>query len=306
MIIITGQTATGKTKLALEYAKKCNGEIINCDSRQIYRYLDIITGKDLPDNQKKFQIIKKINHFFIGYYPIYLSNFCTKIWLYDIVEPKEYFSSYDWVKCAQIAINYIKAQKKIPIIVGGTYFYLKHLLYGFETESIPPNWMLRKKLEKESLEKLQNLLKKINNKIFNQLNQSDKNNSRRLIRKIEIELWKKENSLKTNLRKLSLSNKKFIGLRFKDKNNLKETIIKRVKKRIELGAFEEVERLIKLGYNENDPGLNTIGYKEILLFLNKKITYEEAINQWIIKEIQYTKRQLTFMKKDKNIEWIEV
>ncbi|MFN4213105.1 MAG: tRNA (adenosine(37)-N6)-dimethylallyltransferase MiaA, partial [Microgenomates group bacterium] len=221
LIIITGQTATGKTKLALEYAKNPpeggEGELINCDSRQIYKYLDIITGKDLKKNSKlktqnsKPQLIisKRINNFEIGFYPIssdsnqfqlistdfnrfqpiiinQCQQFSTKIWLYDIVDPKQPFSSFDWKKCAQIVIDDIIKRGKIPIIVGGTYLYLKHLLYGVETENIKPNWQLREKLAKKSVEQLQEILKNLSPRLFNQLNQSDKNNPHRLIRKIEI------------------------------------------------------------------------------------------------------------------------
>ncbi|MGB9707317.1 MAG: tRNA (adenosine(37)-N6)-dimethylallyltransferase [Microgenomates group bacterium] len=304
MIIITGQTGTGKTKLAIVYSQKYNGEIINCDSRQVYQYLDIITGKDIPpDSQNKFQIVKKLENLVIGFYPINQ----TKIWLYDIVNPKINFSSYEWVKCASFVINQIFEQKKTPIIVGGTYFYLKHLLYGFETENIPPNSDLRQNLTKKSVFQLQKILENLNKTAFNNLNQSDKNNPHRLIRKIEIELWKKKNKqTMVKLTRAPIKFQKFIGLRFKDKENLKKAITERVNQRLKKGAIDEVKRLIKMGFTEKDPGLNTIGYKEIFSYVKGKINYEEAIKKWVQSEIKYTKRQLTFMKKDKNIKWIEV
>src|SRR3990167_6056165 len=122
LVVITGQTATGKTKLALECAEKYNGELVNCDSRQIYKYLDIITGKDK-------QLLAKV-----------------KVWLYDVVKPDEYFSSFDFVKLALPIIKKILSEGKTPIIVGGTYMYIKHLLYKVETDNIPPDWRLRKEL----------------------------------------------------------------------------------------------------------------------------------------------------------------
>ena len=122
IIIITGPSATGKTRLALSLARKEKGELVNFDSRQVYKYLDIITGKDRPKNN------------------------AFKIWLYDVVDPKEYFSSFDYVRQAMKVMQDILHRKKTPILVGGTYLYLYHLLYKVETENIPPDMILRKKL----------------------------------------------------------------------------------------------------------------------------------------------------------------
>lgn len=299
MIIITGQTATGKTDLGLKLAKEYNGEIINADSRQIYQKLNIITGKELKKNQKFF-LLKKINHFQIGYYLFDL----IKIWLYDVVEPSQYFSSYHFVQLANLIINQIKKQNKIPIIVGGTYFYLKHFLYGFDYQ-VNPNWSLRKKLEKLTLGQLQKELLKINPNIRNEINSSDWQNPRRLIRKIEV-FKEKGGQINSSPRNLKNKIDQFIGLKFSTKEKLINAIQNRVKKRIDQGAIEEVKALLKLGYHENDFGLKTIGYQQIIAYLKGKISREEAIEQWITKEIQYAKRQLTFMKKDPNIQWKEI
>ena len=278
MIIITGQTATGKTKLALELAEKYNGELINFDSRQIYKYLDIITGKDIPKN---------------------------KIWLYDVVKPDQYFSSFDFVKQVTPIIEDVKSRGKTPILVGGTYLYLKHFLYGIDDVNGPPNFRLREKLNSKSVDYLQKYLISLDPKIFDNLNHSDQFNPRRLIRKIEIA----KSPIKTVLIK-TVFNKSvpeiFIGLKYKDKSKLRQTIEKRVEERLKNGAIEEVNKLLKMGYSENDPGLKTIGYQQIIKYLNKELTKEKAVEDWINKEVQYAKRQLTFMKKDKNIEWREI
>lgn len=296
MIIITGQTATGKTNLGLKLAKENNGEIINADSRQVYQKLNIITGKGIKKNQKFF-LWKKINHFQIGYY-LFDS---IKIWLYDVVKPNQYFSSYFFVQLAKLIINEIKKQNKQPIIVGGSYFYIKHLLYGFEFH-VDPNWSLRKKLEKFTIRELQKELLKINPNIEYEMNSSDWQNPRRLIRKVEILKSKKKQK---NLSSIKIKNKitKFIGLKFANKEKLTNAIKDRVIRRIEEGAIDEVKALLKLGYQEDDFGLKTIGYQQIIAYLKGKLFYEEAINQWITKEIQYAKRQLIFMKKDPNINW---
>lgn len=300
IVIITGQTAAGKTKLAINLARKYNGELVNCDSRQIYKYLDVITGKDLDKE--------------------------TKIWLYDAVNPKQYFSSYDYQQLVIKVIKKLLKKNITPIIVGGTYFYLYHLLHGVETEDIPPDFKLRKKLENKSITQLQILLKKLSFQSFNRLNQSDKSNPRRLMRKIEIfnylrknqalepprlkrlrnANWRKPRRLNEFLaKKLDMKNLdiEFIGLKFKDKNDLIQAIKSRVEERIKMGAIEEVKNLLKKGYTENDPGLKTIGYQQIIQHLKGNLSKKEAINQWVSKEIQYAKRQYTFMKKDPNIKW---
>ncbi|MDO8741583.1 MAG: tRNA (adenosine(37)-N6)-dimethylallyltransferase MiaA [Candidatus Roizmanbacteria bacterium] len=299
MIIITGQTATGKTKLALELAKKYNGELINFDSRQIYKYLDIITGKD-----KDVLTMKQWNN--------------VTIWLYDIVSPNQYFSSFDFVKLAIPIIKDIQDRKKIPILVGGTYLYLKHLLYGIDDNN-PPNFKLREKLNNKSVSYLQKYLISLNPQIFESLNHSDQLNPRRLMRRIEIETGPVSPSFPSGFGTQKVASTppgslksrhpfqfKIIGLKYKDKSKLRQVIEKRVEERLKNGAIDEVKKILEMGYKESDPGLKTIGYQQIIKYLNKKLIKEKAIEDWINKEVQYAKRQLTFMKKDKNIEWREI
>lgn len=332
IIIITGQTATGKTAYALKLAQKYNGELINYDSRQIYKYLNIITGKDFTSSN--FQEVARRDTFCIGYYTIQMSENAgqksvstnqsdisqqtpdtRRIWLYDILDPKHSFSSYDYQQCALYVIKKLLAEGKTPIIVGGTYLYLRHLLYTIETENILPNWELRKQLEHKTVPELQTMLAKEAPQLFIQLNQSERNNPQRLIRKIEIatsttiQTWRRENSpsiiklpQKLHIKNLSVQ---IIGRRFLQKELLIETITNRVEERLKKGAVEEVKNLLSQGYTENDYGLKTIGYKQIINYLKGELSKEKAISQWITKEVQYAKRQYTFMKKDLHITWIE-
>ncbi len=286
MIIITGQTATGKTKLALELAENIpppgGGELINFDSRQIYKHLDIITGKDISKN---------------------------KIWLYDIVFPDQYFSSFDFVKLATLIIKDVEDRNKTPILVGGTYLYLKHLLYGIDDNNGPPDFKLREKLNSKSVNYLQKMLIKLNSPAFENLNHSDQLNPRRLIRRIEIETFERLNVKtlqRSNVQTFRPSNFEIIGLKYKDKGELRQMIDKRVEERLKNGAIDEVKKLLKMGYKESDPGMKTIGYQQIIKYLNNELTKKKAIDDWINKEVQYAKRQLTFMKKDKNISWREI
>jgi len=321
LIVITGQTATGKTRFACRLAQKYNGELINCDSRQIYKKLDIITGKDIPP-KSKFHLINQLNKFDIGYYQVELSNRQTaknsltikkfnnlKIWLYDVIDPSQPSSSYDWVQCAKYVVNDIVKRGKTPIIVGGTYLYLKHLLYGVETENIPPDWRFRKQVEKKSVPELQHILKNLSLQLINKLKRSDLNNPRRLIRQIEIARYRRRRDAvynTSNKRTPALINRyavDIIGLKYANKPPLISAIQKRVEQRIKQGAVAELRQLLKRGYNLTDPGLKTIGCLSINYCLQGKIDQQETIKHWVIKETQYAKRQYTFMKKDPHIRW---
>ncbi|MEK7078647.1 MAG: tRNA (adenosine(37)-N6)-dimethylallyltransferase MiaA [Patescibacteria group bacterium] len=292
IVIVTGPSATGKTNLALQYAKKYDGELVNFDSRQIYKKLDIITGKD-----------KQI----ISNFKFLISNY---IWLYDLVDPKEYFSSFDFVQRAITVIKDIIDRKKVPILVGGTYLYLYHLLYKIETENIPPSLLLRQKLNTETVAKLQDKLREVDTHLFQNLNESDKQNPQRLIRKIEIASFYKKKGIKVPTKMQFLFNNffkdkeiEFIGLTYKNREDIFKAIKIRVDKRLKEGAIDEVQSLLAEGYNKHDPGMKTIGYQQIIRYLKGKMTKQQAIDEWTRKEFQYTKRQLTFMKKDPNIVW---
>jgi len=316
IIVVTGQTAVGKTNLAIKIAAEENGELVNCDSRQAYKYLDLVTGKDI--SQDHFQLVNRINSFDIGYYKIEKltpkTNYLTKIWLYDIVSPNQYFSSFDYKQCALFVIKKLLDKNKTPIIVGGTYFYLYHLLYGVASETIPPNWELRRKLKTKTVKELQDFLLKLDPQSFSRLNESDRANPRRLLRKIEIltsQVKKPINNFFDRKPQITLFknlglpniNIKLLGLKFANKEKLKEAIAKRVEERLKNGAIDEVKKLLDLGYSENDPGLKTIGCRQIIDFLKGRITKKNMIETWINKEIQYAKRQYTFMKKDLYIQW---
>ncbi len=304
IVVITGQTATGKTSYALQLAKEINGELINADSRQLYKYLNIITGKDIPLGSQ-FEEMKRLSNLnsdhSIGCYTI--KN--IPLWLYDLVDPKLSFSSFDYKEIAHAVIGDITARGKTPIIVGGSYLYIKHLVYGFDSVHNPPNWTLREKLNNNTVEELQKKLQKLNGTRLEKMNNSDRNNPRRLIRQIEGAMVQpvKTVSLTPEVGEENIAVESFVGLRFANPDTLAKIIKKRVNERIEQGAFEEVENLLKKGYIKNDPGLITIGYKEIIAYLENSMTKQEATDRWILSEIQYAKRQFTFMKKDKSINW---
>lgn len=346
LLVICGPTATGKTDLAIKLAKKFNGELVSADSRQVYKYMDIGIGKDLPQfshfskenlreipgiERPKFRVLNSRkartrkfsfgDKFRIGYYLVE----DTKIWLYDIVEPDYQFTVADYVKCANLVIEDIWQRRKLPILVGGTGFYIKAVIDGIETLGVPPDWELREKLENKKIEELKDLLKKLDPLKWNKMNESDRKNSRRLIRAIEIAYSKLARSVSTyqymetktinqrsqnpklkDLVKDLKLNTLFIGLTASYKI-LYQRIDQRVEERVRQGVENEIEKLLKMGYSwENSVLGTTIGYKEWKPYFEKKSTLQEAIQKWKFAEHGYARRQMTWFKKDERVNWFNI
>ncbi|KKR71513.1 MAG: tRNA delta(2)-isopentenylpyrophosphate transferase, tRNA dimethylallyltransferase [Microgenomates group bacterium GW2011_GWC1_41_8] len=305
LLVVCGPTATGKTEYALKLAKEKNGELVSADSRQIYKYLDIGTGKDLPQNTK-YQILNTElgiadKNYSVGYYLV--NN--VPLWLYDVITPDQRFSAAEYARLARIVINDIWSRGKLPIVVGGTGFYIKALVGGIDTEGIPPNQNLRKKLEDCSTSQLQKTLHSLNPQKLQSMNHSDKNNPRRLVRAIEIEEYKKLQPQTTGLNnsRQITNNVNFIGLNIQ-REELFKRIDERVEKRVEQGIIDEIKNVLKMGYGWDSPGLYTIGYKEWQPYFEGKETKEAVVQKWKFNEHSYARRQLTWFKKDKRIKWI--
>jgi len=320
LLVICGPTATGKTSLGIELAKKFNGEIVSADSRQVYKGMDIGTGKDLPKfSIFNFQFSIK-NKFRIGYYKMV----GIKVWLYDVAEPDYRFNVADYVECATQVIQDIWQRKKLPILVGGTGFYIKALIDGIESLGIPPDWELREKLSNCQIVKLSNLLKELNFQRWQKMNESDRNNPRRLIRAIEIakkiqiskslpvrQAGKIQNKIQNS--KLKIKNALFVGLKA-PYAVLYERIDRRVEERVKQGVIEEIQKLLKKGYNwENSALGTTIGYREWEKYFKSSKPQvsgfrlkEEIIRRWKFAEHAYARRQMTWFRKDKRIHWFDI
>lgn len=303
LIIVCGPTATGKTEFALKLAKERNGELVSADSRQIYKYLDIGTGKDLPPDTK-YQIrntelgIIDVNYS-TGYYLI--KN--TPLWLYDVITPDQRFSAAEYAKIAREVVKDIWSRGKLPIVVGGTGFYIQALIDGIDTEGIPPNGELREKLGNLETKKLQELLQEKNFERWDKMNNSDRNNPRRLIRALEVSELQPHTI--GDMRKQSITdNIQFIGLSI-PREELFKKIDARVKQRVDQGIVQEIEHVLKKGYDWNSPGLQTIGYEEWQPHFEGKISKNEVIERWKLNEHNYARRQETWFKKDKRIRWLK-
>lgn len=296
LLIVCGPTATGKTNLALKLAKQFQGEIVSCDSRQVYKEMDIVTGKDLPKGIKPEMASVTVKL----HLPVYYLD-GIPVWMYDVVLPHEDYSVSHFKQHATEVIADIHKRGKLPILVGGSGLYIDALVYGIETSTIPRNDQLRKQLDNMFVVDLQQMLQSLSPSSWEGLNNSDKNNPRRLIRKIEmLKSGVKEQITTNNYKTL------WLGLSL-PKELLEKNIIKRVQQRIEQGALEEVKKIVQ-AYTFSVKALDTIGYKEWREFLQNStdLNYQKAINDWQTHEIQYTKRQMTWFKRKKDIVWLNM
>lgn len=294
LLVILGPTATGKTDIAIEVAKRFNGELISCDSRQVYTGLDIGTGK-LPGGEVEF---KK----FAGYWIIDQ----VKVHLYDIADPKEQFNAVRYADLAKNIITQIKRQKRLPIIVGGTGLYLKVLLNGLSNFPISTSPDLREELARESLIALQKKLSTLSPSLYQSLNPSEKKNKRRLIRKIEIVLASTDHK---NGSKLPGISKDFDILKIgmtSPRSLLYKRIDERVVKRVDQGMIEEGRKLVEDGLSTERMRQFGLEYKFLADLIEGGLTEEEFIKKLQLKIHQFAKRQLTWFKREDNVHWIDI
>ena len=300
LLIICGPTATGKTGLALHLAKEFNGELVSADSRQVYKDLDIGTGKDLPKSSKFREQSLKLP----GYYEIE----GVKVWGYDLVSPKKEFSVGQYIKVANKVIENIWSRKKLPILVGGTGFYIKGIVDGISTALIPKNKAVRKSLERRNIKELFNTLAQLAPIRAGSMNISDRKNPRRLVRAIEVAQWRLKSGAKTKIEKDDLGSQAltlFIGLTG-PKNFLYQRIKKRIKTRLKQGVEGEVEKLLESGVSWKNQSMDSLGYKQWKGYFERKITKEKVVRRWEREECKYSKRQITWFKKDKRINWFNI
>ncbi len=275
VIAIVGATASGKTSYSIELAKKINGEIISADSRLVYRGFDIGTAKPYIEERCD------IPHHMI-----------------DIVEPEFEYSAGLYKTQAEIIIEDIIKREKTPIVVGGTGLYIDILLKNFTLPKVEPDKILRSKLSKLKNEELYNILLNLDNNASDVI---DKNDRKKIIRSIEI-LKATNQSLKEAR---GIGEKPYevewIGKNF-ERKTLYERIDKRTEQMIENGLIEETKNLLKK--HGRIPNLtDTIGYCEIIKYLDGDITLNDAVNLLKQNTRRYAKRQLTWFRKNPEIKW---
>lgn len=303
IMIILGPTSTGKTDLGLFLAKKFNGELVSADSRQVYKDLDIGTGK-LPEsgNFKKGKGFWEIDG--------------IKIWMYDVVSPNTQYNVAQYIKDAEKIVSEILKKGKLPIIVGGTGLYIKALIDGLPNLSIPIDKKLRKKLEKLSLSDLQKKLRQLSTKRWEIMNDSDRQNPRRLIRAIEIvilsgakdlpRMWDSNKLRDSSLIVQNDSSILKIGLTA-NRSILYKRSDDRLISRMKQGMIEEAQRLQRSGISLKRFRQLGLEYGILADYLDGKIKSEDSLVTILQFKIHgYIRRQQTWFKKETNINWFDV
>ncbi len=291
--IILGSTSSGKTSLALQLCKEFGGEIVSVDSRQIYKGMNVGTGKVPVTKNSNFKIQKNDDFWTIN---------DVKIWGYDLINPDEYFSAYDFAKWAlEKTENLLKEGKKV-FLVGGTGFFIDFLTGRSKPAQVLPDFNLRNSLENLSLEELQKTLMSLNLEVFERV---DKQNPARLIRAIEIEKGKHHSP--TPLPYLKNVTFDFIGL-----TASREILYQRADNWLDEiwhaspeNLITETKSLILAGYADARP-LNGIIYKSAKAFINTELREQDAKQQAKFSLHAYIRRQQTYFKKNKEINWFDI
>lgn len=284
LVILTGPTAVGKTNLSIQLAKKMNMEIISADSMQIYKFMDVGSAKVTEDE------MNGVKHYLI-----------------DEVTPDYSFSVSEFQERANDYINQIVKKGKLPLVTGGTGLYLNSLIYNMDfAKSDADNElreMLRLELEENGIDYMYEKLKSLDEEAANRIH---KNNTKRVIRAIEVCMSGKKMSDFSNDLKLNKKYEPIIIVLNRDREHLYRRINKRVDIMISQGLEDEVKTLLNMGYSSDLVSMQGIGYKEIIKYLNNEYTYEEAIE--IIKRDsrRYAKRQLTWFRRYENAKWFDL
>ena len=287
MITILGPTASGKTSVAAALALRTGGEIISADSRQVYRRMDIGTGKDLADYT--------IGDVHIPYH------------LIDIAEPGTKYNLFQYQQDFHTAYNDLRSRGKLPILCGGTGLYIEAVLGGYSLSPVPQNPKLRESLEGKSLDQLTQMLVQLKQKNgSNMHNRTDVDTAQRAIRAIEIETYNIEHP--TPERQMPPVDSLIIGINI-DRELRREKITRRLKARLEEGMCDEIRSLIDGGVNPDDLIYYGLEYKFVTEYVVGKTSYEEMFRQLEIAIHQFAKRQMTWFRgmerRGYTIHWID-
>jgi tRNA dimethylallyltransferase len=284
LIILTGPTAAGKTHLSIELAKAINGEIISADSMQVYKHMDIGSAKIKPEE------MQGIKHYLV-----------------DILEPTEDFNIVLFQKYAKSAMEEIYAKGKIPIMVGGTGFYIQSVLYDIDFNESDEDSALRQELTNIAQEKgthyLHNMLRECDPKAAEEIHE---NNVKRVIRAIEYnrQTGQKISEHNETQRQKESAYDSYYFVLTDEREKLYKNIDLRVDMMLEEGLIDEVKALVEMGCRRDSVSMQGLGYKEIIAYLEGDITLDEAIYTIKRDTRHFAKRQLTWFRRERDVIWI--
>ena len=284
VLIIAGPTASGKKKLSHEIARRFGCEIVSADSRKVYRYLDIGTAKPSPAD------MKEIKHHLI-----------------DIINPDSNYSAGDWAENAGAVIDDIIKRGHLPLISGGTGFYIGALKDGLnrETEVVPEiRERVQGELEEKGIDYLYGRLSEIDPERAAQVSRND---AFRITRALEIfeSTGKKVSELKSAEKRKSDYDFLSIAVSM-PRETLYEKISERADKMLEAGLIGEIEKILGMGYSKNIPAFNTVGYQEWIPYLENETTFEQSLDKMKQNSRRYAKRQLTWFRAKNDMEWYDI
>ena len=291
MITILGPTASGKTPVAARLAMEIGGEVISADSRQVYRRMDIGTGKDLED----YMVSQRDGSFVIPYH------------LIDIREPGTKYNLFEYQQDFFDAYQDIRSRGKVPILCGGTGLYIEAVLKGYHLSPVPQNQELRDRLEGKTLVELTQMLTELKQKTgSNMHNTTDVDSCQRAIRAIEIETYNIEHP--TPRRELPPVDSIIIGIDI-DRELRREKITRRLKARLDEGMVDEVKALLEEGISPEDLIYYGLEYKFVTEYLMGNTSYDEMFTRLEIAIHQFAKRQMTWFRgmerRGFKINWID-
>jgi len=310
MITILGPTASGKTPVAVRLAAEIGGEIISADSRQVYRRMDIGTGKDLEDYKlqtSNFKLQSSKLTVQTSNFKLQSSKLTVPYHLIDICEPGTKYNLFQYQQDFYDAYQDIQSRGAVPILCGGTGLYIEAVLKGYKLSPVPQNPELRQQLEGRSLAELTQMLTDLKTKTgSNMHNKTDVDSCQRAIRAIEIETYNLEHP--TPRRELPPIDSVIIGINI-DRELRREKITRRLKTRLENGMVEEVKALLDEGIPAEDLIYYGLEYKFVTEYILGRLTYDEMFTQLEIAIHQFAKRQMTWFRgmerRGFTIHWID-
>lgn len=300
LLVICGPTATGKTSLALHLARNIDAALLSADSRQIFRHMDIGTGKDIPVGFVQ-QDAARLDQASL---PDFYTDGTVDLWGYDLVDPDGWYSVADYIRDMRSVVSYLWSEDRLPIIVGGSGHYIDSLIAPPESVGVPPDMRLRRSLDGVDVATLAKKLQSVDVGRYERMNMSDRHNPRRLLRALEVSTYLESNDAPDQIDDLE-ADVLWVGLML-PLPELKKRIHRRVLARVDAGMEDEVRHLMEEYSDWSHPAFAVTGYRLMRLYIEGSISLDAMIDAWTQDEYAYARRQMTWFRRQAAITWFDV